>query len=40
MIAALIRWSLGNRFLVLMASVFLAGWGLWALQHNGGRCPA
>ena len=32
MIAALIRWSLGNRFLVLMASVFLAVWGLWAIS--------
>ncbi len=34
MIAALIRWSLGNRLLVLMASVFLAGWGLWAVSTS------
>jgi Cu(I)/Ag(I) efflux system membrane protein CusA/SilA len=32
MIAAVIRWSLGNRFLVVLASVFLAGWGLWAVR--------
>ena len=34
MIASVIRWSLGNRFLVLLASVFLAGWGVWAVQHD------
>jgi len=33
MIAALIRWSIGNRFLVLMATLLLAGWGLWAVQR-------
>ena len=27
MIAGLIRWSINNRFLVLMASVLLAAWG-------------
>ncbi|CAI2494162.1 efflux RND transporter permease subunit [Serratia liquefaciens] len=32
MIAFVIRWSLRNRLLVLLASVLLAGWGLWALQ--------
>jgi Cu(I)/Ag(I) efflux system membrane protein CusA/SilA len=32
MIAAVIRWSLGNRFLVVLTSVFLAGWGLWAVR--------
>ncbi|NWA21444.1 efflux RND transporter permease subunit [Serratia liquefaciens] len=32
MIAFVIRWSLRNRFLVLLASVLLAGWGIWALQ--------
>jgi Cu(I)/Ag(I) efflux system membrane protein CusA/SilA len=31
-IAMLIRWSLNNRLLVLLASVFLTGWGLWALR--------
>jgi Cu(I)/Ag(I) efflux system membrane protein CusA/SilA len=29
-IAALIRWSVGNRFLVLMASVLATGWGAYA----------
>lgn len=32
MIAFVIRWSLRNRLLVLLASVLLAGWGIWALQ--------
>ncbi|MFO1292714.1 MAG: efflux RND transporter permease subunit [Rubrivivax sp.] len=32
MIAALIRWSIGNRFLVLLGAVFLAAAGLWALR--------
>ncbi|HZF15382.1 MAG TPA: efflux RND transporter permease subunit [Steroidobacteraceae bacterium] len=31
MIARLIRWSIGNRFLVLLATLILAGWGLWAM---------
>jgi len=30
MIAALIRWSLANRFLVLMATAFIAAWGIYA----------
>ncbi|MBK7659220.1 MAG: efflux RND transporter permease subunit [Betaproteobacteria bacterium] len=30
MIARLILWSIANRFLVLLASLFLAAWGLWA----------
>lgn len=34
MIAALIRWSIVNRFLVLLAAVFLAAWGLWAAKHT------
>ncbi|MYN03237.1 CusA/CzcA family heavy metal efflux RND transporter [Pseudoduganella sp. DS3] len=34
MIAKLILWSIGNRFLVLMASVLLAGWGAWALLRT------
>jgi Cu(I)/Ag(I) efflux system membrane protein CusA/SilA len=33
-IAALIRWSLGNRFLVLMATVLLAAWGVVALLRT------
>lgn len=32
MIASVIRWSLRNRLLVLLASLMLAGWGIWALQ--------
>ena len=32
MIAALIRWSIGNRFLVLLGTVFLAAAGLWGLR--------
>jgi Cu(I)/Ag(I) efflux system membrane protein CusA/SilA len=31
MIAALIRWSLGNRFLVLLATLMVAAWGAWAV---------
>ncbi|RVT49641.1 efflux RND transporter permease subunit [Rubrivivax albus] len=34
MIAALIRWSLANRFLVLVASVLLTAWGLVALSRT------
>ncbi len=34
MIAALIRWSLGNRFLVLMATAIVAAWGTWAVLHT------
>ncbi len=33
MIAALIRWSLHNRFLVLLASVVVTAWGLWAVNR-------
>ena len=32
MIARLIRWSIANRFLVLLAAAFLAGWGVYALK--------
>src|SRR5450830_424920 len=31
MIAKLIRWSIANRFLVLLATVFIAAWGVWAV---------
>ena len=34
MIAGLIRWSVQNRFLVLLASVFLAAWGAWAVRSS------
>jgi copper/silver efflux system protein len=30
MIAALIRWSIANRFLVLLATLMVTGWGVWA----------
>ena len=32
MIAALIRWSVGNRFLVLLLTVFVAAAGVWAVR--------
>ncbi|MEG2042508.1 MAG: efflux RND transporter permease subunit, partial [Hafnia sp.] len=32
MIASVIRWSLKNRLLVLLAAIGLAVWGLWAVQ--------
>ncbi|MDE1988857.1 MAG: efflux RND transporter permease subunit [Betaproteobacteria bacterium] len=32
MIAKLIHWSVHNRFLVLMGTLFLAGWGLWGVM--------
>ena len=31
MIAALIRWSIANRFLVLLATAVVAAWGVWSL---------
>ena len=34
MIAALIRRSIANRYLVLLASGLLAAWGLWALLRT------
>ena len=34
MIARLIRWSIGNRFLVLLATLVLAAWGVYALQRT------
>jgi Cu(I)/Ag(I) efflux system membrane protein CusA/SilA len=33
MIATLIRWSIVNRFLVLLATVMLTAWGIWSLQR-------
>ncbi|MCL4761556.1 MAG: efflux RND transporter permease subunit [Burkholderiales bacterium] len=32
MIAALIRWSVGNRFLVLLAALFVTAAGLWSVR--------
>ena len=34
MIAALIRWSLVNRFLVLLATAMIAAWGVWSVQQT------
>ena len=34
MIAALIRWSVGNRFLVLLATLFITAWGIWSVQST------
>jgi Cu(I)/Ag(I) efflux system membrane protein CusA/SilA len=34
MIAALIRWSIGNRFLVLIATVFLVAAGIWSVTRT------
>ena len=34
MIAALIRWSLANRFLVLLATLMLTAWGVWSLSKT------
>ena len=34
MIAALIRWSIVNRFLVLLLTGGVAAWGLWSLQRT------
>ncbi len=34
MIAAFIRWSIVNRFLVLLATVMMAAWGIWAVQKT------
>jgi Cu(I)/Ag(I) efflux system membrane protein CusA/SilA len=34
MIARLIRWSLENRFLVLLATVLVTAWGVWAVART------
>ena len=34
MIAALIRWSIANRFLVLLATAVVAAWGVWSVQRT------
>lgn len=34
MIAALIRWSINNRFLVLLATGFLVAWGIYSLRQT------
>ncbi|MCF7203516.1 efflux RND transporter permease subunit [Pseudomonas oligotrophica] len=34
MIAALIRWSVANRFLVLLATLFAVAWGVWSVKQT------
>jgi len=34
MIANLIRWSIANRFLVLLATLMLTAWGIWSLSKT------
>jgi copper/silver efflux system protein len=34
MIARLIRWSLANRFLVLLATLLVAAWGVWSVLRT------
>ena len=34
MIAGLIRWSVDNRFLVLLATVFITAWGIWSIKST------
>ena len=34
MIAALIRWSIASRFLVLLATLMLSAWGVWSLYRT------
>ena len=34
MIARLIRWSIANRFLVLLATLMVAAWGVWAMLRT------
>ena len=34
MIARLIHWSIGNRFLVLLATLFITALGIWSLRNT------
>ena len=34
MIARLIRWSIANRFLVLLATMMISAWGVWSLYRT------
>ena len=34
MIAKIIRWAVTNRVLVLIATVFVAAWGIWSVSHT------
>ena len=34
MIAAIIRWSVANRFLILLATLFAVAWGIWSVKNT------
>ena len=34
MIAAIIRWSVANRFLILLATFFAVAWGVWSVKNT------
>ncbi|WP_397452643.1 efflux RND transporter permease subunit [Pseudomonas sp. NA-150] len=34
MIKRLIHWSIGNRFLVLLAMLFITAWGIWSVRNT------
>ena len=34
MIAAVIRWSVANRFLVVLATLFAVAWGVWSVKNS------
>ena len=34
MIPSIIRWSIGNRFMVLLLTVMLTAWGLWSVKQT------
>ena len=34
MIAGIIRWSLGNRFMVLLVTLIVAAWGIWSVSRT------
>lgn len=34
MIPSIIRWSIGNRFLVLLLTLMLTAWGLWSIKQT------
>ena len=34
MMGKLIRWSITNRFLVLLATLMLSAWGIWSLSRT------
>ena len=34
MIAAMIRWSVANRFLILLATLFAVAWGVWSVKNT------